>query len=721
MTLLSLPRCVCGALIGATLALAVLAAPGAAASAGSFITDDHGTTGGIGGPRMAMQSRVVLLVDDAHRQSIASWHRLQAAPEDLTSVVASWSAAWASGDGLRAITYALILLLIGGGVEWLYWCYAGRARQAIAEAVVAESGGGAMRPRRAASLSGRQALLEACGCAVFAVSTVGACTAFSWPAGVQQAVVGSALVVTAIRLTGIAVGALLAPERPQLRLLSLDDAAARRVRVIAIGLAALVTGGSALQALCEGPLAAPALAFAVSVTASAAVCGFALDGIRLWSARPKTGGRSVARATASAVLPFLGAVAALGAFALVLVGAKRLSSTIAIIFLAILAHRMVSGLIDVFTAKAAAKPSEDFDCRISAYRPVLRRIALFAVIGSALGALAGEWGVSMRDMSQSRGAIGGVLARALDVTVVLLLADLVWLWARTAIDRRVAVFAPRPREGLPVGISDSGTRLATLLPLLRKAVLVVIMTAATLISLSSLGVNIAPLLAGAGVVGIAIGFGAQTLVRDIVSGIFYLLEDTFRIGEYVEFGQTRGTVESISLRFLRLRHHRGAVHTIPFGEIRWLTNQSRDWQIMKLEFRVPFDTDMRLVKKLVGRVGEDLLQDEELGPWLIEPVKSRGVIRMEEFCAVLGIKFTARPGDGMFLVRREAYHRILEAFAANGIRFADRHKVELLAGGPREAPVRALPGGAEAAIVPLSAPLASADQRHPLGAEPRPS
>jgi len=246
-----------------------------------------------------------------------------------------------------------------------------------------------------------------------------------------------------------------------------------------------------------------------------------------------------------------------------------------------------------------------------------------------------------------------------------------------------------------------------LFPLLRKAVLIVIIAAAALISLSSVGIDIAPLLAGAGVIGVAIGFGTQTLVRDIVSGIFYLLEDAFRVGEYVEFGQIRGSVESISMRFLRLRHHRGAVHTIPFGEIRWLTNQSRDWQIMKLEFRVPFDTDVKLVKSLVKRIGEELMQDAELGPWLFEPVKSRGVIRMEEFCMVIGVKFTTRPGDGQFMVRREAYHRILEAFAANGICFSHRHvKVEMIGDKPEEALLPALAGGA--AELPIEPPFALA-------------
>ena len=628
-----------------------------------------------------MHARYQLLIDDAHHRAVVSWHRLQTAPEELTHVAAAWSIAWENGAGLRAVTYELILLLIGGGIEWLYWCYAGRARQAIAETVLAESVDTAPPPRRAASLAGRRALIEICGCGLFVLSIVGASSGFSWPAAVQEAVFGFIFVVAAVRLTGIALRVLLATNSPRLRLLPLDDAVAYRVRRIALGMVAIAAAGSSLSALCGGQLASPALAFTMRASASAAACGFALDGIRLWS-RPKAVRRGRALATASVVLPFLTVAAVLGFFVSMLLGAKQLSWSIVIGFLAVLAQRTLYGLIEVFTAATTPEPGEAADHHITAYRPVLRRIALFAVVGTVLAALASEWGVSLHDMSQSRGALGRLLGPALEITVVVLLADLVWLWAKTALDRRGAVL-------------DSGTRLATLLPLLRKAILVIIVVTATLISLSSFGINIAPLLAGAGVVGIAIGFGAQTVVRDIMSGIFYLLEDAFRIGEYVEFGQIRGTVEGISLRFLRLRHHRGAVHTIPFGEIRWLTNQSRDWQIMKLEFRVPFDTDVGLVKKLVREVGEEMLRDVELGPWLLEPVKSRGVIRMEEFCMVIGVKFTTRPGDGLFLLRREAYHRILRAFAVNGIRFADRHvKVEVLGSRPEEALVPAISSGA---------------------------
>jgi small-conductance mechanosensitive channel len=151
------------------------------------------------------------------------------------------------------------------------------------------------------------------------------------------------------------------------------------------------------------------------------------------------------------------------------------------------------------------------------------------------------------------------------------------------------------------------------------------------IFLESLGINIRPLLAGAGVIGIAIGLGAQTLVRDIVSGVFYLLADSFRVGEYVQFGEIRGTVEGNSLRFLRIRHHRGAVYTVPFGEIKWLVNLSRDWAIVKLEFPLPFETDLALVTRIVDKIGAELMADPEKGIHVIKPLVSRGVIRAEEF------------------------------------------------------------------------------------------
>ena len=98
--------------------------------------------------------------------------------------------------------------------------------------------------------------------------------------------------------------------------------------------------------------------------------------------------------------------------------------------------------------------------------------------------------------------------------------------------------------------------------------------------------------------GIAVGFGAQTLVRDVVSGLFFLMDDAFRKGEYVDIDKVKGTVEGINVRSLVLRHHLGILHTVPYGEISYLSNFSRDWVIVKMEFRVPTDTDVNKVKKI---------------------------------------------------------------------------------------------------------------------------
>jgi small-conductance mechanosensitive channel len=195
-----------------------------------------------------------------------------------------------------------------------------------------------------------------------------------------------------------------------------------------------------------------------------------------------------------------------------------------------------------------------------------------------------------------------------------------------------------------------------------------------LIVLSELGVDIGPLIAGAGVIGIAIGFGAQTLVKDIISGVFFLADDAFRVGEYIDVGDVMGTVEHISIRSLRLRHHRGPVHTIPFGEIRHLTNYSRDWAIMKVEFRLPFDADLEKVRKIIKKVGQALMDDPVHGPNFLQPVKSQGVHRMDDSAFIIRVKFMAKPGE-QFTLRREVFSMIQEAFAKGGIKFAPRRVI----------------------------------------------
>jgi small-conductance mechanosensitive channel len=194
-----------------------------------------------------------------------------------------------------------------------------------------------------------------------------------------------------------------------------------------------------------------------------------------------------------------------------------------------------------------------------------------------------------------------------------------------------------------------------------------------------LGVNIAPLFAGAGVAGIAIGFGAQTLIRDIFSGAFFLIDDAFRKGEYIEIGAIRGTVEKISVRSMQLRHHRGPLHTVPFGEIHQLTNYSRDWVIMKLPLRITYDTDVEKVRKHIKQLGQALLDDPDLGPKFLQPLKSQGVIQMEDSAMILRVKFMTRPGD-QWEIRKRVYQELHALFRREGIRFANREVTVRFAG-----------------------------------------
>ena len=204
-----------------------------------------------------------------------------------------------------------------------------------------------------------------------------------------------------------------------------------------------------------------------------------------------------------------------------------------------------------------------------------------------------------------------------------------------------------------------------------------------LLALGALGLDITPLLAGAGILGLAIGFGAQKLVSDIVGGIFFLIDDAFRVGEYVDVGGTTGTVEKISIRSMQLRHHRGPVHTIPYGEIQKLTNYSRDWVIMKLKFTVPFDTDPNKVKKIFKKIGAEMMEDETHKDGFLQPFKSQGVFDFDDVGMIIRGKFMAKPGK-QFTLRKEIFNRVKASFKENGIDFA-RREVRVAIPGLEEA------------------------------------
>ncbi|MBM3523936.1 MAG: mechanosensitive ion channel family protein, partial [Alphaproteobacteria bacterium] len=261
-----------------------------------------------------------------------------------------------------------------------------------------------------------------------------------------------------------------------------------------------------------------------------------------------------------------------------------------------------------------------------------------------------------------------LLAGVLNAVVILLIADLLWHGLRVVIDGRVAA-AGRTESTIGTEEARRRARIRTLLPIVRNLLAVVIAAMAAMMALSQLGVEIGPLIAGAGVIGVAIGFGAQTLVRDVISGMFYLLDDAFRVGEYIQSGSYKGTVESFSLRSVKLRHHRGPLYTVPFGQLGAVQNMSRDWVIDKLTVSVTYDSDLDKAKKLVKQIGRELAEDPEFKPNIIEPLKMQGVDTLGDYAVNLRLKIMTKPGE-QFVIRRRAYALIKKSFEANGIRFA---------------------------------------------------
>ena len=305
------------------------------------------------------------------------------------------------------------------------------------------------------------------------------------------------------------------------------------------------------------------------------------------------------------------------------------------------------------------------------------RIILIGIITIIVGKL---WGVNLRNLTEA-GFGAQVAANAVGCVLILILGYLAWEVTNLTINRRLAREAPTGESGAAEG-GTGQTRMATILPILQITLQVSIIILTVLLALSQLGVNITPLLAGAGVLGLAIGFGAQTLVKDVVSGVFFLLDDAFRLGEFITVGDTNGVVSKISVRSLQLRQDTGQLHIIPYGSMSQLTNNSRDWVTMKLRFTVPFDTDQDKVRKLFKKVGQDMMEVPELAEILINPFKSQGAAEVTDVGIVIRGKFSTVPG-GQFTIRKEVFSRVQKAFEANGIEFARKEVRVHFSGGEK--------------------------------------
>jgi small conductance mechanosensitive channel len=207
------------------------------------------------------------------------------------------------------------------------------------------------------------------------------------------------------------------------------------------------------------------------------------------------------------------------------------------------------------------------------------------------------------------------------LNIAVIVAVTVFLWELTSggIERYLAETDSEGR------VRARSPRIRTLLTVARNALLVVLSLISVLMVLSELGVNIAPLLAGAGVVGLAIGFGSQRLVQDVINGAFILFQDLMSVGDVVRLGDKAGVVEALTIRTVRLRDLAGVVHTIPFSAIEGVSNLTREFSYHVFDLGIAYREDVDAVMELLHQIGEELRADPEIGPLIIEPLEVFGL------------------------------------------------------------------------------------------------
>ena len=217
--------------------------------------------------------------------------------------------------------------------------------------------------------------------------------------------------------------------------------------------------------------------------------------------------------------------------------------------------------------------------------------------------------------------------------------------------------------------SELDRRTKTIFRVIHSTGVVVIITTAIMMILNEMGVAITPVLASVGFVGLAFGLGAQTLVKDMIAGLFILIEDQYTVGDVVEIGGITGTVEHMTLRATELRDLYGTVHIIPNGEIRIVANKSRDWSRAIVDVGVTYDEDVDTAVQTLQEIGEAMAEDETMALLLQEPATVTGVEGLDEWAVRLRIMVKTLP-NAQWEVQRYLRRQIRLIFAKKGLELA---------------------------------------------------
>jgi moderate conductance mechanosensitive channel len=564
-------------------------------------------------------------------------------------------------DGrIRAFLLVIGFLALGTSVEWLFRKatagLSGRLERAPAETV----------NDRLYAVVARLAM--AVGRLVaFALGSIGAFLALDWSPLLREIVSGYLIAILAIRAVMIVARLMLSPAAERFRIIPSSEAAARFWFIKMTAFVGWFAFGyvwlELTQTLGFSPEGRQLLAYALGL----GLLAIALEAVWRRPATAVAGGeakgdnrrfnettRNILLSVAIVLLWVLWVLRAMPSFWLLLV----------IIMLPLansVLDRAIENLLRPPGLPQTATGSHNF-----VTVGLERGLRAFLIIGGA-AVLAWGWGIDLVHLTSQDTLVARLVHGALSAVIILLIADVVWHTTSAAIDSKMT-------EAGDLGQPNTDearrrARIRTLLPIFRNILFVIVIAVAVMMALAAMGVEIGPLIAGASVVGVAIGFGAQTFVRDVIAGMFYLVDDAFRVGEYIQSGNYKGTVEGFSIRSIKLRHHRGPIYTVPFGLLGAVQNQSRDWVIDKMTIGVTYDSDVERARKLIKQIGQQLAQDPEYAPLIIEPLKMQGIEQFGDFAVQIRTKMMTVPGE-QFVIRRKALAMIKKAFDENGIKFA---------------------------------------------------
>lgn len=269
--------------------------------------------------------------------------------------------------------------------------------------------------------------------------------------------------------------------------------------------------------------------------------------------------------------------------------------------------------------------------------------------------LAKIWGVGAADQLLGSDVARNAISNGLTVLVILFLAALAW--------EAINIYL---ESVLRKANTNNQSRTKTLLPIIRNIIIAVFAALFGLVLLSELGINVTPLLAGAGVIGVAVGFGAQSFVKDFLSGFTIILEDIVRVGDVVNLGGASGSVEKITLRKIQLRDFAGTVYTIPYSEIKTIQNLTKDFSYYVMDINVAYESSIDKVMTVLKQVDEDLRKDENFAFMILEPLEIAGVDRFADSAIIIKARIKTQP-IRQWTVGREFNKRMKAAFDAHHI------------------------------------------------------